>query len=175
MSTYPLCFQGQRNRCNTTLFHAPWMDKKCNVQCSPMFNVNIVADEGCSQSQLANTEISELWNEFHSCAELIGYDIDKIRFFKNGILDLKKSMLESSNVPPENKSKDLEAYVECVLPTQIDILPPNHSKTKGSGKRIQSGKEKAIDQQQKRQRLCKTCGNYALHDSRNCPTKEVSL
>jgi len=56
-------------------------------------------------------------------------------------------------------------------PDQIDILPPKQCNTKGSGKRIKGGKEKVMEQQGKRLRLCKACGEQAYHDSRNCPTK----
>ncbi|XP_021767215.1 protein FAR1-RELATED SEQUENCE 7-like [Chenopodium quinoa] len=105
--------------------------------------------------------------------ELVGYDIDKIRVLRNGIIDLKKSLLESTNVCVDNKTNDLEAYVESTIPVKIDIHPPKHSITKGSGKRIPSGKEKAIKDKQKRHRLCKSCGKYAQHDSRNCPMKEA--
>jgi hypothetical protein len=53
----------------------------------------------------------------------------------------------------------------------VNIRPPKHSKTKGSGKRVKEDKEKAIEQQQKRARHCKTCDQYVYHDSRNCPSK----
>ncbi|XP_021762899.1 protein FAR1-RELATED SEQUENCE 5-like [Chenopodium quinoa] len=144
-----------------------------SATCSLIFDMDTVVDEGCSQIQLANIEISELWKDFHGCAELVGYDIDKIRVLRNGIIDLKKSLLESTNVCVDNKTNDLEAYVESTIPVKIDIHPPKHSITKGSGKRIPSGKEKAIEDKQKRQRLCKSCGKYAQHDSRNCPMKEA--
>ncbi|XP_021734817.1 protein FAR1-RELATED SEQUENCE 5-like [Chenopodium quinoa] len=144
-----------------------------SATCSLIFDMDTVVDEGCSQIQLANIEISELWKDFHGCAELVGYDIDKIRVLRNGIIDFKKSLLESTNVCVDNKTNDLEAYVESTIPVKIDIHPPKHSITKGSGKRIPSGKEKAIEDKQKRQRLCKSCGKYAQHDSRNCPMKEA--
>ncbi|KAJ8434373.1 hypothetical protein Cgig2_031619 [Carnegiea gigantea] len=57
-----------------------------------------------------------------------------------------------------------------IAPDQVDILPPKQCNTKGSGKRTKGGKEKAIEQQGKRLRLCKACGQQAYHYSRNCPT-----
>lgn len=57
---------------------------------------------------------------------------------------------------------------------KFEILPPELSNTKGCGKRIKRGKEKAMEQQQKRTRPCKTCMQCAYHDSHNCPTKYSS-
>ncbi|XP_058769118.1 protein FAR1-RELATED SEQUENCE 5-like [Vicia villosa] len=71
----------------------------------------------------------------------------------------------------ETNGKVSESFIGFDIPKEVKIHPPQISKTKGSGKRIKGGKEKAIEQQQKRSRLCKACGQYAYHDTRNCPTK----
>ncbi|KAJ8451063.1 hypothetical protein Cgig2_026872 [Carnegiea gigantea] len=67
--------------------------------------------------------------------------------------DMKKKMVVSC-AKVISKSKDLESFVGCSLPNEIEIHPPNPSNTKGSGKRIKGGKEAALEQQQKRQRHC---------------------
>jgi len=52
-------------------------------------------------------------------------------------------------------------------------MPPSKAKNKGSGaggRRLQSGKEKGIEvQNKKKTRKCGTCGEYAGHNSRSCP------
>ena len=57
-------------------------------------------------------------------------------------------------------------------PKEILVKPPSKAKNKGSGtggRRILGGKEDAIATQEKKaKRKCKTCGEYAGHDSRNC-------
>ena len=61
---------------------------------------------------------------------------------------------------------------------ELNILPPLHAKTKGSGRpkgggipRIQSDREKRAKGKQ-----CKTCGKHNVnHDSRNCPDKNIGL
>ena len=53
----------------------------------------------------------------------------------------------------------------------MDILPPSKAKNKGSGaggRRLQSGKEKGMDLQNKSKRKCGRCGEYAGHNSRKC-------
>lgn len=68
-------------------------------------------------------------------------------------------------------AKEIESsFIGRNLLKEVEIHPPQISKTKGSGKRIKGGKEVAIEQQGKRTRLCKSCGQYAYHDSRNCLT-----
>ena len=55
---------------------------------------------------------------------------------------------------------------------RVDILPPSKVKNKGSGaggRRLQSGKEKGMDLQNKSKRKCGRCGEYAGHNSRKCP------
>jgi len=71
----------------------------------------------------------------------------------------------------ESKISELESFIGSSALERIDILPPKYYRTKGSGKRLKGGKEKSMEQQQKKQRLCKTCGQQSYHDSCNCPSK----
>ena len=89
----------------------------------------------------------------------------------NGNLNIEKQLTESEGDSNQTKEDDLRTFIGSSIPTEVEIHPPRLSKTKGSGKRIKGGKEKAIEQQQKRTRLCRACGQYATHDSRNCPHK----
>ena len=66
---------------------------------------------------------------------------------------------------------ELKSFIRSSAPDQIDILPPKQCSTKGSGKRIKGGKDKVIEQQIKRLRLCKACGQQTYHDRHNSPTK----
>jgi len=65
----------------------------------------------------------------------------------------------------------LESFIASSASEQIDILSPKLSETKGNGKRLKGGKEKGMEQQTKKLRLCKSCGQQANHDSQNYPTK----
>ena len=66
-----------------------------------------------------------------------------------------------------NKASVIESFLGA-QPDQISIHPPKKAKTKGRSKRIKSGKEVAMDKKKVGVRLCKTCNEYANHDSRNC-------
>ncbi|KAG9457765.1 hypothetical protein H6P81_002273 [Aristolochia fimbriata] len=55
------------------------------------------------------------------------------------------------------------------MPQEIHVHPPDIAKTKGSGKRLKGGKEKAMEQTAKKLRLCHGCGARGEHDKRNCP------
>ena len=88
-----------------------------------------------------------------------------------GIQEISKELKDSSGNTSDGKVSQLEYFIGSTAPEKIEILPPKQSSTKGSGKRIKGGKEQAIEQQQKRKRLCKSCGEQVYHDSRNRPKK----
>lgn len=92
----------------------------------------------------------------------------------NGVIDIEKQLNEFEENPEQDMADDLQTFVGSNIPKEVEILPPRVSKTKGSGRRIKGGKEKAVEQQQKRTRLCRTCGEHGIHDSRNCPSKASS-
>ena len=52
-----------------------------------------------------------------------------------------------------SKLHDLESFIGSNVPMEIAILPPQTSNTKGCGKQIKGGKEKAMEQQQKNRRV----------------------
>ncbi|KAG9441995.1 hypothetical protein H6P81_017849 [Aristolochia fimbriata] len=51
------------------------------------------------------------------------------------------------------------------MPQEIHVHPPDIAKTKGSGKRLKGGKEKAMEQTAKKLRLCHGCGARGEHDN----------
>ena len=91
----------------------------------------------------------------------------------NMVIEVCNNMKKKLSVSGEktvSRTKDLESFVGCSLPKEVEIHPPKPSSIKGSGKRIKGGKEMAIEKKEKRARHCKVCGGID-HDSRNCPTK----
>lgn len=58
--------------------------------------------------------------------------------------------------------QELESFIGSSVPKEVEILPPKQWNTKGSGKRMKGGKEKAMEQQEKRKRLCKSCGSFGV-------------
>jgi len=103
--------------------------------------------------------------------QMAARDPEKLTIISKGIHSVMKEMKELNGSASETKMSELESFIGSSAPEQIDILPPKQCNTKGSGKRIKGGKEKAMEQQGKRLRLCEICGQQAHHDSRNYPTK----
>jgi len=137
----------------------------------PIFDVDGTLLEGCSQIEQEDRLTSRNWLGFLGCMQMAGKGPEKLTVISKGIHSAMKEMKELNGNASESKMSELESFIGSTAPEQIDILPPKQCNTKGSGKRIKGGKEKAMEQQGKRLRLCKACGQQAYHDSHNCPTK----
>ena len=137
----------------------------------PIFDANGVLLERCSQMEHEDRLISNNWLDFLDCMQLAGRDPEKLSLVTKRIENVLKELKELDGGVSESKISELESFIGSSAPEQIDILRPKYCHTKGSGKRIKGGKEIAIEQQQKRMRLCKACGQQGYHDSRNCPSK----
>lgn len=118
-----------------------------------------------------NKLILRNWLEFLNCMQAAGRDVEKLTLISTWIRNVLNEVKELDGSTSASKVNELESFIGSSAPDQIEILPPKQSHTKGSDKRIKGEKEKAMEQQGKRLRLCKGCGEQAYHDSRNCPTK----
>ncbi|PNY00107.1 protein FAR1-related sequence 5-like [Trifolium pratense] len=137
----------------------------------PLFDIADNVSEKCSEFENDNKLISDLWDHFFKCVDKARMDKEKLHFMLNEVVNIEKQLDEFEGGSKQTKDDDIQTFIGSNIPDQVEILPPKMSKTKGSGKRIKGGKEKAIEQQQKRPRHCNTCNQYVTHDSRNCPQK----
>ncbi|CAA0815811.1 Unknown protein [Striga hermonthica] len=83
-----------------------------------------------------------------------------------------KDTNETGDATNIGKEHQFESSLGMAAPREVNIHPPTQSKNKGSGKRLRSGKEKAIEESQKKRRTCKSCGEIAGHNIRICPKKQ---
>lgn len=113
----------------------------------------------------------DVWVKLFRCVEKAGNDKEKLLIVLDGAANMEKQLDDFDGSSKQNRTDDLQNFIGSNIPDEVEILPPQYANTKGSGKRIKSGKEKAVEQQQKKTRLCKACGEYAYHDSHNCPKK----
>jgi len=90
--------------------------------------------------------------------QLVDRDLEKLNLVGKRIQNVLKEVKELNGGTSESKISELESFIGSSAPEQVDILPPEYCHTKGSGKHIKGGKEIAIEQQQRRMRLCKACG-----------------
>ncbi|XP_074298679.1 protein FAR1-RELATED SEQUENCE 5-like [Silene latifolia] len=138
----------------------------------PIFNVvgtSLEAD--CASIDTRQNTISELWSGVFTAVSLVEDDEEK----EKELLELlqsfnEKLLISSSGGKSKSKKTQIETLLGSKIPTKAHILPPNQAKNKGSGRRMTSEKEKAMEEHAKPLRKCRACGEMARHDSRNCPS-----
>ena len=139
----------------------------------PMFNKQ---GQKLGEAEIYNdkrTITTELWEEVYSAVSVAEDNIDDmqelvdlLKGFKLGITK-SNSVLGNSESGRLEKQKEMERYVGCRIPDEINIQAPKKSHNKGSGKRIESEVINALTRSAKKARYCKRCGGEG-HDSRNC-------
>lgn len=69
----------------------------------------------------------------------------------------------------------MESLLGVSEPSVVNFQVPKGIRNKGcgSGKRLQSNRDKVIAKSLKPKRLCKRCSEHASHDSGKCPTKNT--
>ncbi|CAA0819846.1 Protein FAR1-RELATED SEQUENCE 7 [Striga hermonthica] len=115
--------------------------------------------------------MNKLWSDIHICMGLAEPCIDRLTVFSN-IIEAQKIKLmyaQEGGTKIIDREHQFESFVGTSAPTEVSINPPSVSKNKGSGKRIKSAKEKAIESSQKKRRVCKSCGERSGHNGRTCP------
>ncbi|KAK9723655.1 hypothetical protein RND81_05G016000 [Saponaria officinalis] len=129
-------------------------------------NGNIIENyDAVDESQL---EMSKVWSEFYNVISVVAKkeadvlrDLQRVlREFKDTVEPAKEKM---------SKRQEMDMLIGCSTLDEGRILPPRHSKNKGSGKRIVTSKNKANEKAKKPKRRCGNCKRMAYHDSRNCP------
>lgn len=128
----------------------------------------------CSKLESESKLIFDAWAQLFKCMHMAGTCKEKLLLVINEASNIKLKLTKMKGDVRSSKLHDLKSFIGSNVPMEIAILPPQTSNTKGCGKQIKGGKEKAMEQQQKRRRRCKACKQYAYHDSRNCPTKPSS-
>ncbi|KAK9672833.1 hypothetical protein RND81_12G127800 [Saponaria officinalis] len=140
--------------------------------CQPMFNVDgsLLAD--CASFNAQKNKINELWSKMFSCVSIVENNEESIDELMELLQEFKSKKAHKFDVrKSKNKKTELEMLIGVSIPEEVTVLPPKQSKNKGSGKRILSEKEKAIQEHKKAPRKCNACGEIGFHDSRNCPEK----
>ena len=99
-----------------------------------IFDVDDKVLEGCSTSKNESQLILDEWNHIFACMREAGKSKKKLSLLINGVIDVKKQLIELRNGSTKNKTKDIETFIGYNLPKEIDIHPPQISKTKESGK-----------------------------------------
>ncbi|KAL9239086.1 hypothetical protein vseg_013438 [Gypsophila vaccaria] len=142
--------------------------------CRPSFNVeNASLLEDCASLDTRKHQISELWSEVFTFVVLVEDNESSADELLSILQEFNKKQCATKNVgKSRNKKREIEILIGSKIPNEATVLPPKQSKNKGSGRRIMSDKEKAVEEHIKPLRKCRACGEMAHHDSRNCPSKD---
>ncbi|KAK9756055.1 hypothetical protein RND81_01G070200 [Saponaria officinalis] len=138
-----------------------------NALKGPIYNFNGNIIENYDTADESQLEMSKVWSEFYNVIYVVAKKDAAILRDLQRVLRHFKDTVEPTN---ENMSKrqEMEMLIGCSAPDEVKILPPRYSKNKGSGKRIVTSKNKAIEKAKKPKRRCRNCKRMAYHDSRNC-------
>ena len=82
--------------------------------------------------------------------QIVRRDPEKLTIVSKGIQNVLKEVKDLGGTTSESKINELESFIGSGALEQIDVLPPRLCNTKGSGKRLKGGKEKAIERESNR-------------------------
>ncbi|XP_048503104.1 protein FAR1-RELATED SEQUENCE 5-like [Beta vulgaris subsp. vulgaris] len=142
----------------------------------PIFDLEGNILDQCTRLVDKKKTLNELWSEIYSFVSVAEQNEEDLAELVKNLRDLRLDMeAKKSANNTRSKTQDIELLIGSVAPSEITIKPPKISSNKGSGtrsgKRIKGEREKAIEQHQKKKRLCSACGELGYHDLRNCPSK----
>jgi len=96
------------------------------VASKPIFDVNGVLLERCSQMEHEDRLISNNWLDFLDCMQLTGRDPEKLSLVAKRVQNVLKELKELDGGISESKISELESFIGSSAPEQIDILPPKY-------------------------------------------------
>nr|GMD63400.1 protein FAR1-RELATED SEQUENCE 5-like [Ipomoea batatas] len=126
----------------------------------------------CNKEEDGVKLAAQLWKEFYTCMALAKGDTPEMQDMLNFMLTHKGKLVKSKG-KTQVKSKTsqlLETFYGTPACTIITVKAQQISNNKGSGKRLKSAREKALEKKKKDGRQCHYCKEQpAQHDFRNCP------
>ncbi|XP_074293254.1 protein FAR1-RELATED SEQUENCE 5-like [Silene latifolia] len=110
----------------------------------PLYGLDGKLLQDYNLTDLRKLELSRVWSEFYATISVLNL------MPENQIKELSLMLLqfrEKINPTKESLTKDqeLEILLGCSAKSNITVLPPKIAKNKGSGKRMKSNKDKAIE------------------------------
>ncbi|XP_019197079.1 PREDICTED: protein FAR1-RELATED SEQUENCE 5-like [Ipomoea nil] len=117
---------------------------------------------------------TELWSEINTCVGMVGESTVRQARMVQVLKELRDEFASDCEIIGAAKSNraTIEAFCGVQPPPCITIKPLAQAKNKGSGKRIKSNRDIAIEKSVKVGRKCGVCGEYARHNARSCPSKQ---
>ncbi|KAL6606177.1 hypothetical protein ACP70R_041830 [Stipagrostis hirtigluma subsp. patula] len=121
-------------------------------------------------------------NDMEESIILAAQSKDIMELVRKSLADLVLNVRKMVPEHQQTKQGEIEAFIGCSIPGQVDILAPGNVEAKGRRKRFKGhadkGGQRDIDARKKRlqptPRLCRMCNQMVLHDKRNCPNKHTA-
>nr|GMC64498.1 protein FAR1-RELATED SEQUENCE 5-like [Ipomoea batatas] len=125
----------------------------------------------CSTSSPLGMVMNLLWAEINTCVGMVGRNEGRLTRLLQAMNELKAEFVAdgSSTRMVKGNTAAIQALCGVCPPQSISTKPPAQAKNRGSGKRIKSKRELAIEAREKGEHKCGACGLYRRHDRRNCP------
>lgn len=121
---------------------------------------------GASESQQLKNKIM---SSMFGWMQVIDGNIEQLTSFLTAVNDAGECVTgQTTQSIISNKKRAFEKFYDAKVPENIEVLPPDVVKTKGSGSRLKSRQEKAAKLLLKPKRRCGKCKEMTHHDSRNC-------
>nr|GLL21910.1 protein FAR1-RELATED SEQUENCE 5-like [Ipomoea trifida] len=130
---------------------------------------------GVSEGGTSNSGPNGLWIAINACAGMVGNSESRMSRMLQVLKELRQEFLIDGTSSSHDKGHSVAIQALCGVqpPTTIRIKAPAKAKNKGSGKRMKSKRELAIEESRKGARKCHLCNRYDGHDTHNCPLKDV--
>jgi len=94
--------------------------------------------------------------------QIAGRDLEKLTLVGKKFQNVLKELKELDGGTSESKISELESFIGSSALERIDMLPPKHCHTKGSGKRLKGGKRNPWNNSKTGRHFVKLVGNKAI-------------
>ncbi|XP_052162042.1 protein FAR1-RELATED SEQUENCE 5-like [Oryza glaberrima] len=87
--------------------------------------------ESTSTDPMMKKLVFDVFNTMEETIHLAKQSIDSMQLLKNGVLDIAKQVRQMVPATQRTRVSEIEEFLGCSIPTQIDIHPPNDVQAKG--------------------------------------------
>nr|XP_015645022.1 protein FAR1-RELATED SEQUENCE 5-like [Oryza sativa Japonica Group] len=92
--------------------------------------------ESTSTDPMMKKLVFDVFNTMEETIHLAKQSIDSMQLLKNGVLDIAKQVRQMVPATQRTRVSEIEEFLGCSIPTQIDIHPPNDVRAKGKCNRL---------------------------------------
>ncbi|GJM91652.1 hypothetical protein PR202_ga08050 [Eleusine coracana subsp. coracana] len=146
--------------------------------------VNLLEEKRTNSMDMeVNRMASEMRKDMENLFQRSGNSVDTMHIVKSKFQQFVDEIKEELPANQQSRVEEIEGFIRCSIPSEINILPPNELCSRRRVKRFRAhsdkgGSEKKEETKKKKNEivphLCGSCKELILHDKRYCP-KNVTL